>query len=302
MASLSLLVLAAGMGSRYGGLKQVDPMGPGGETLLDYSVYDALKAGCDKVVFLIRKDIEADFRAKVGRRYEGRIPVEYSFQQLDALPGGYTPPEGRTKPWGTAHAIWCARGEIAEPFIAINADDYYGAKSYVLMADYLRKVDAAGTDFAMAGYRLDKTLSEYGSVSRGVCATDGEGRLTDIVECTGIRKDEAGIFQDGAGGERISFHGDEPVSMNFWGLTPAVFPALEGFLLEFLAAQGGELKSESYIPTALGEMVKSGGAALRVLPTDAPWFGVTYQEDKPRVQAALQALHEAGAYPASLWR
>lgn len=290
------------MGSRYGGLKQVDPMGPDGETLLDYSIYDAVQAGCDKVVFLIRRDIEDEFRQKVGRRYEGRIEVGYAFQQLDALPGGYQPNPERTKPWGTAHAIWCSSGSIAEPFVAINADDFYGAKAYAQMYGFLRGVQADSTEFALAGYRLERTLSEHGTVSRGVCTTEASGRLTAIQEYTALRREAAGIVHVVEGSERVEFTGSEPVSLNFWGLTPRVFPLLEEFLLRFLATNGNELKAESYIPTALGEMVRKGQASLQVVPTDSSWFGVTYREDKPIVQSALRALHASGDYPTPLWK
>jgi len=302
MAKLSLLVLAAGMGSRYGGLKQIDPMGPDGESLLDYSVFDALRAGFDRVVFIIRKDIEAEFRAKVGVRYEGRIAVDYVYQQLDALPAGFTVPAERTKPWGTAHAIWCAREALAEPFAAINADDFYGANSYATMAKFLSAGDAVAPRFAMAGYRLSSTLSEHGSVARGVCEVDAGGKLITIRECTAIETSGGKIFQKEADGSVKEFRGDESVSMNFWGLTPAVFPLLEEQLIEFLGKHSGEAKAECYIPTALGGMVARGQAALEVLPTDAKWFGVTYREDKPVVMEALQSLHAANTYPTPLWK
>jgi hypothetical protein len=289
------------MGSRYGGLKQVDPMGPGGETLLDYSVYDAVRAGFDRVVFIIRRDIEAEFREKVGARYEGRLAVDYVFQQLDALPGGYGVPEGRQKPWGTAHAIWCARDAVQAPFAAINADDFYGAKSYTILGDFLRGVGVAETRFAMAGYQLNRTLSEHGSVARGICQTDAAGHLTSILECTAIEGTADGILQREADGTVRTFTGLEPVSMNFWGLTPAVFPLLEDQLLRFLAAESANPKSECYIPMALGAMVSAGQASLQVLPTDAEWFGVTYRDDKPRVMESLAGLHARGTYPTPLW-
>ncbi len=302
MANLTLLVLAAGMGSRYGGLKQIDPMGPAGESLLDYSVYDALRAGFDRVVFIIRKDIEAEFRAKVGVRYEGRIAVDYVFQQLDNLPGEFTVPAERAKPWGTAHAIWCARDAVKEPFAAINADDYYGLKSYDTIGKFLRAGDASSPRFAMAGYRLRNTLSEHGSVARGVCDVNAAHQLVTIRECTAIESKDGKIFQKEADGSVQDFRGDESVSMNFWGLTPAIFPLLEQRLIEFLDQHSGEPKAECYIPTALGEMVTAGQATLEVLPTDAAWFGVTYREDKPLVTAALQKLHDAGTYPTPLWK
>ncbi len=289
------------MGSRYGGLKQVDPMGPSGETLLDYSVYDAMRAGFDRVVFLIRRDIEEEFRAKVGSRYEGRIDVAYAFQQLDALPGSFTVPADRKKPWGTAHAVWCAREVLDGPFVSINADDFYGVGSYEVLAKFLRDKTAGSTDYAMAGYRLDNTLSDHGSVARGVCEVDAAHKLTSIVEWTAIEHAEGRIFQKTDSGEK-TFTGSEPVSMNFWGLTPAVFPQLETILSDFLAANSGDLKAECYIPTALGQLTEQGKATLEVLPTNAPWFGVTYREDKPLVTEALAKLHASGEYPTPLWK
>ncbi len=301
MSSLSLLVLAAGMGSRYGGLKQVDPMGPSGETLLDYSVFDAMKAGFDRVVFLIRRDIESEFHEKVGKRYEGTVDVDYAFQQLDDTPGDAPVPEGRTKPWGTAHAVWCARGQVNGSFCSINADDFYGLRSYVVMADFLRAGDGDEPRFAMAGYRLGNTLSEHGSVARGVCKVDGRGRLMNIVEFTGIEKRGDTAVQPQPDGD-AQFSGDEPVSMNFWGFTPLVFPLLEARLTDFLARSGQDAKAECYIPTVVGDMVTDGAATVDVLPTDAPWFGVTYREDKPRVTESLAALHASRDYPTPLWR
>jgi NDP-sugar pyrophosphorylase family protein len=217
MPAPTLLVLAAGMGSRYGGLKQLDPVGPGGETLLDYSVHDAMRAGFDRVVFLIRRDIEKDFRTQIGARYDGKIAVGYAFQEIGNLPGGFSPPSGRTKPWGTAHAIWCARSEIATPFVAINADDFYGADSFRQLGGFLTNVDprAQPATFAMAGYRLDKTLSEHGTVARGICDVGEGGLLRGVEELTDIARRPDGTI---ASGER-AFAPDTPVSMNFWGFT-----------------------------------------------------------------------------------
>lgn len=289
------------MGSRYGGLKQLDPMGPSGETLLDYSVFDAVRAGFDRIVFIIRRDIEAEFREKIGARYEGKIAVDYVFQQLDTLPEGFSVPEGRQKPWGTAHAIWCARKALTGPFAAINADDFYGGKSYEVIGKFLQADPTATTRFAMAGYRLSNTLSEHGTVARGVCEVDAAGRLLHIVECTGIAGGEKISQKEADGSERI-FTGEESVSMNFWGLTPAVFPLLESQLITFLKEKSGDPKAECYIPMAIGEMVTRGEATLDVLPTDAAWFGVTYREDKPIVMESLAALHASGAYPTPLWK
>lgn len=294
MSAPTLLVLAAGMGSRYGGLKQLDPVGPGGETLLDYSVRDAMRAGFDRVVFLIRRDIEKDFRARIGARYEGRISVDYAFQQLDELPGGLVPSSGRTKPWGTAHAIWCARQAIGTPFAAINADDFYGAESFHLLGDFLRTADSAANpaQFAMAAYRLDQTLSEHGTVARGICQVGTGGLLLGVEEITDLARRADGAV---ASGDR-TFADHTPVSMNFWGFTPQIFPLLERSLRDFLAAQSGSEKAECYIPSAVAEMIASGAATVRVLPTSSAWFGVTYREDRPRVVESIAKLVASGAY------
>ncbi|MEI6463370.1 MAG: NTP transferase domain-containing protein [Verrucomicrobiota bacterium] len=289
--SLTLVVLAAGMGSRYGGLKQIDPVGPGGETVLDYAVFDALRAGFTRVVFVIRRDFEAIFREKIGARYAGRADVDYVFQSLEALPPGFTPPAGREKPWGTGHAVWCARAALGENFAVINADDFYGADSFAQLARFL--APARGGDFAMVGFRLANTLSEHGVVSRGVTAAGPDQALHSIVEHTGIAPEEVGPGR--------KFSGEEIVSMNCWGFTPALFAGLDPQFREFLAARGGEPKSEFYLPAAVSAMIGRGGAQVRVLPTASTWFGVTYREDKPRVQAAIAGLVQAGLYPEKLW-
>ncbi|HEY5812279.1 MAG TPA: sugar phosphate nucleotidyltransferase [Terrimicrobiaceae bacterium] len=302
MAKLTLLVLAAGMGSRYGGLKQIDPMGPSGETLLDYSVYDALQAGFDRIVFVIRRDIEKEFQEKIGSRYQANVPVDYVFQQLEFLPEGFSVPSERKKPWGTAHAVWCAREAITEPVAAINADDFYGRETYAVMGAFLKAAAPKSVDFAMAGYRLDHTLSEHGSVARGVCQVDGAGRLVSITECTGIERVGSEIVEKQPDGSVRKFHGEEPVSMNFWGLTPAVFPLIEDQLVEFLRTSSSDPKAECYIPVVIGELINRRKATLKVIPTDAEWFGVTYREDKPQVMKALKELHEQGVYPTPLWK
>lgn len=289
--SLTLVVLAAGMGSRYGGLKQIDPVGPGGETVLDYAVFDALRAGFTRVVFVIRRDFEALFREKIGARYAGRAAVDYVFQSLDALPPGFTPPAGREKPWGTGHAVWCARAALGENFAVINADDFYGADSFVQLARFLAAARAG--DFAMVGFRLANTLSEHGVVSRGVTAAGPDQALRSIVEHTGIAPEEVGTGR--------KFSGEEIVSMNCWGFTPALFAGLDAQFREFLTARGGEAKSEFYLPAAVSAMIGRGEARVRVLPTASTWFGVTYREDKPRVQAAIAGLVRAGLYPEKLW-
>lgn len=291
------------MGSRYGGLKQLDPMGPNGETLLDYSVYDALRAGFGSVTFVIRRDFEEIFKQQIGRRYEKQTEVRYVFQQLTDLPGGYAVPEGREKPWGTTHAIWCARDVVKEPFSAINADDFYGADAYKRVAGFLTAVpmDATPAEFAMVGFNLRKTLSEYGTVSRGVCRVDDKGMLKFIAEYLKIERVGDAAQQAEPDGSVTKFSGDETVSMNFWGFTPSVFPMLEAEMLAFLKEKGAEMKSECLIPNTVGALVNSGRANLKVLETTSIWFGITYREDKPQVQRELQKLIAAGDYPTPLW-
>jgi len=294
----TLLVLAAGMGSRYGGLKQMDPVGPAGETLLDYSVFDAIRAGFGRVVFVIRRDFEEAFREAIGARFEDRIDVGYVFQELNDLPGGFTVPGERIKPWGTGHAIWCARGAVDTPFLAINADDFYGRPAIDAVHAFLAEVPPASAEFCMAGYRLEATLSPSGSVSRGVCEISDGGLLTGVKELTRIRR-EGGVLADEATG-RV-FSGGERVSLNCWGLTPAVFGGLERLFEEFLTRRIGEEKSEFFIPSAIADLIARGQANVRVLPVDSPWFGVTYREDRPIVVAALSALTLAGEYPSPVW-
>jgi NDP-sugar pyrophosphorylase family protein len=292
----TLLVLAAGMGSRYGGLKQIEPVGPAGETVLDYAVFDAQRAGFGRVVFVIRRDFEAIFREKIGARYAGRIAVDYVFQSLDALPAGFAVPPGREKPWGTGHAVWCAREAVKENFAVINADDFYGADSFARLAAFLSESHHSSLvthHFSMVGFRLANTLSEHGAVSRGVCVADAAGALRSITEQTGILASEVGAGK--------KFSGEALVSMNCWGFTPALFGALDGQLREFLAARGGEVKAEFYLPAAVSEQIARGQAVVSVLPTLSAWFGVTYREDKPRVTAAIADLVRRGLYPDKLW-
>ena len=296
----TLLVLAAGMGSRYGGLKQIDPMGPSGETILDYSVFDAVRAGFGRVVFVIRPDFEQAFRDRVIARFADRIPAAVAFQTLDRLPAGFAVPPGREKPWGTTHAILCAREAVAEPFAMINADDFYGRDSFAVLGRRLAGQSVDATDYSMVGFTLKNTLSEHGSVTRGVCRTDPRGFLADIQELSGVRRTAAGIECAGPSGP-VRLSGDEPVSMNFWGFTPAIFAQLEERFRGFLAAHGTEPKSECFIPTTVGELVATERASCEVLRTTATWFGATYAEDKVAVQASIAALVAAGEYPASLW-
>ena len=289
----ALLVLAAGMGSRYGGLKQIDPVGPSGETILDYSVFDAMRAGFGRVVFVIRRDFEAMFKEKIGAKYAGRIAVDYVFQSLDALPPGFSVPPGREKPWGTGHATWCARDAMKEPFAVINADDFYGADSFRQLAGFLTQ--ANGTSAAMVGFQLANTLSENGAVSRGVCDVASDGSLRGVTEHSGILPTEVGAGR--------KFAGETIVSMNCWGFTPDIFSRLDEQFRVFLGKAFVEapVKAEFYLPGAVSDLIVRKEATVQVLTTASNWFGVTYREDKPRVVAALAGLVQTGQYPQKLW-
>ena len=298
----TLVILAAGMGSRYGGLKQVDPVGPSGETIMDYSVFDAVRAGFDRVVFVIRRDFEEVFRTTIGAKYAGAVPVDYAFQSVDDLPPGFTVPAERAKPWGTAHAIRAARGVVQAPFAAINADDFYGRDAFQRLAEFLTQPRAAARPrFAMVGYRLDQTLSEHGSVARGVCDVDAAGRLVTVTEMTKIVRVAGGAENREDPARPVALTGAERVSMNLWGFTPELFTALEARFPAWLAAHAQNPKAEWYIPFVVDELVGEGAAEVQVLPTESAWFGVTYREDKPLVVAAVQRLVRAGEYPAKLW-
>ena len=296
----TLFVLAAGMGSRYGGLKQIDGLGPNGETIMDYSVYDALRAGFGKVVFVIRKDFEEAFREVVISKYADKVPCEVCFQSVDKVPEGCTYNPERTKPWGTNHAVLMAKDLIREPFAVINADDFYGRESFQVLADYLKSVEGTKGKYCMVGYRVANTLSENGSVSRGVCATDENGYLTDVVERTKIEKvgDKIIYTEDGVDTEIAP---NSPVSMNMWGFTPEYFEYVEKAFVEFLQARGQELKSEFYIPTLVNDMIRSGKATCKVLDTTSKWFGVTYAEDRPQVVMKINNLVKEGVYPEKLF-
>jgi NDP-sugar pyrophosphorylase family protein len=298
MTSPTLLVLAAGLGSRYGGLKQIDPVGPGGETIMDYSIYDALRVGYGKLVFVIRKDIERPFRKIVGARFEKHIAVEYVFQELDNLPPGFSVPAGRTKPWGTMHAILMAASAISEPFTVINADDFYGTEGYRALAQYLQ----AGTmDYAMVGFVLRTTLSDFGAVSRGVCRVSDEGFLQDVVELTNIEPDGVHAKNTDAAGRITRLSGNEMVSMNMWGFTPLIFGQLREHFQKFLELNASDVQSESYLPTAVNELVLSGQARVKVLRTNDSWDGITYREDHARVVESISRLIQSGSYPKRLW-
>lgn len=298
MEAPTLLVMAAGMGSRYGGLKQIDPVGPSGETIIDYSIYDALRAGFGKLVFVIRGDIERAFKETVGARFEKRVPVEYVFQELNKLPAGFAVPEGRTKPWGTTQAVLMAADVVREPFAVINADDFYGAESYRVLAEHLK---SGSPDYSMVGFILRNTLSDFGSVARGVCRVNDAGYLSTVEELTSIERDGSGAKNTDAAGKVTELSGDEPVSMNMWGFTPAVFAQLRDVFHRFLERSGKELKTESYVPSAVNELVAAGQARVKVLRSSDSWFGVTYREDRPMVVGSIGKLVAAGRYPERLW-
>lgn len=293
----TLLVLAAGMGSRYGGLKQMDGVGPNGEIIMDYSINDAIRAGFGKVVFVIRHSFEQEFKAKINAAHFGnRIEVEYVFQELDYLPEGFSVPEGREKPWGTNHAILMAKEVIHEPFAIINADDFYGRDAFQVMGDHLRTLEGTKGQYCMVGYRLENTLSENGTVSRGVCNVDADGLLAGMTERTSIGRTANGIEYKDADGSMHPLNAGDTVSMNLFGFTPDYFVESEKLFVEWLREHGSEMKSEYYIPFAVNTFINSGYATMRVLNTTAQWFGVTYKEDRPMVVARLKALHEQGEY------
>ena len=297
----TLFVLAAGMGSRYGGLKQLDGLGPNGETIMDYSIYDAIRGGFGKLVFVIRKDFEDDFRRVVLSKYADHVPCEVCFQGIDCLPEGFTRNPERTKPWGTNHAVLMAKDLIHEPFMVINADDFYGKESFEVMAKFLLSVNGKEGEYCMAGYRVGNTLSEHGTVSRGVCATDKLGFLTDVVERTAIESKNGHIVFPDENGNEVEIPFDTPVSMNMWGFTPEYFKYTEEAFKEFLKVNGQELKTEFYIPTLVNDLIKAGKATCQVLDTPAKWFGVTYADDRQMVVDKIQALVDAGVYPNKLF-
>lgn len=293
MNNITLLIMAAGMGSRYGGLKQLDAIGPSGETIIDYSVYDAIKAGFTKVVFIIRKDFEQEFKSKITDKYEGQIQVEFAFQDLNDLPDEFTCPEGREKPWGTGHAILSARNVINEPFVAINGDDFYGRESFKVVADYYNK---GANNFSMVAFQLDKTLSIFGGVTRGLCTVKDE-KLDTVIETDNLQKTDNGV----SSAREIELDGSEPVSMNVWGFTPILFKYLEEKFVEFLSENGTEMKSEYLIPSVVNELIQSGQETVHVLRSGATWFGVTYKEDKPYVEGEIEKLVNKEEYPGKLF-
>lgn len=291
------------MGSRYGGLKQLDGMGPAGEVVLDYSVFDAIRAGFGKVVFVIRRDFEEQFRTQVGRRFENEIKVEYAFQDLNDLPSGFAVPPGRTKPWGTAHAVLAAEGVVHEPFLMINADDFYGRDAFAKIAADLRepRADDGKSHYSMVGFYLRNTLSDHGSVARGVCTRDGSGMLASVTEMTKIFKTPGGAENRENAGTPVQLTGDEVVSMNFFGFTPDIFGHLRAAFTQFLRDTGPDEKSECYVPKEVDALIQAGKADVRVLESTGKWFGVTYPDDKAEVVAAIKTLTDAGEYPSPLW-
>lgn len=303
MPAPTLIIMAAGIGSRFGGLKQVEPVGPGGELVIEYSIFDAVQAGFGKVVFLIREEMHDLFREKVGRRVEGSIETAYAFQRLDDFPPGLLVPEGRVKPWGTAHAVLSCRAQVSEPFAAINADDFYGREAFKALGGYLYGLkDSSGRlEGCMAGYVLGNTLSEHGSVARGVCSVSTDGMLERVREHLRIQRFNGVVQTSQDGMDWSPLPEDSVVSMNMWGFTPGIFIELEQRFPAFLRRSVDLLKAEFFLPEAAGEMIRDGCLSVRVLPTIARWFGVTYPADLPRVRESVRGLVEAGVYPPTLW-
>ena len=296
----TLLILAAGMASRYGSMKQIQGFGPSGETIMDYSIYDAIRAGFTKVVFIIRKDFADDFKQIFEPKLKGKVEVDYVYQDLKSFTGNYAVPADRTKPWGTAHAVLCAKDAIKEPFAVINADDFYGRDAFEKAYKFLT-TDVNPKTYCIIGYELAKTLSDNGTVSRGVCQVDGSGNLVSIAERTKIYQDGDKItYEEGEKKFEVPF--DSQVSMNFWGFDASVFPYIEKLFGEFLKEQGTNPKAEFFIPIIGDKFIRDGGGNIKVIPTSAKWFGVTYKEDAPEVQASLNALIDKGEYPTKLWK
>jgi dTDP-glucose pyrophosphorylase len=293
------------MGSRFGGLKQLEPIGPSGEKIMDYGIYDAKRAGIERVVFVIRKEFEKEFHEQVGAHYAKWVAVAYAFQELDNLPKGFDVPQGRVKPWGTVQAILAAKEKITSPFIAMNADDFYGRRAFEVLCSWLSKLvqpTVGGIEqYAMVAFQLAKTLSANGTVARGVCQVSEQGFLMTVAEHTALEAFDGGVRDVQSDGHAAVFTGMEPVSMNFWGFGPTLFEHLEDLFLQFLKEHGRELKSEFYIPLAVDTLIRAGKASVTVLNTPDPWFGVTYREDKEHVVSRIQRLVDAGEYPQSLW-
>lgn len=304
MQKPTLVIMAAGLGSRYGGLKQIDPVGPFGELIIDYSIYDAVKAGFEKVVFIIKEEIEKDFKEIIGNRIEKIVKTEYAYQRIDNLPAGFSVPAGRTKPFGTAHAILSCKGIVNESFAAINADDYYGAEAFRLLFDYLSRPKKGELyPFCMIGYRLSNTVTDYGHVARGICSVDKGGHLTRIVERTRIEKRGESIRFTENGTDWTELDKDSIVSMNCWGFSPEIIGEIERLFIDFLSDENTDpLKSEFYLPFVVDTLIKEKKAEVKVLGTTDKWYGVTYKEDKATVVSAIAKLIEEGIYPERLWK
>lgn len=297
----TLFVLAAGMGSRYGGLKQLDGVGPNGETIMDYSIFDAVNAGFGKLVFVIRKSFEQDFRDKIVKKYEKKIPVELVFQEFDKLPEGFKPNPERVKPWGTNHAVMMGKDVINEPFAVINADDFYGRESFKILADTLYELNNSENNYCMIGYRIGNTLSESGTVARGVCETDENGYLTGVVERTQVKRINGEVCFKDENDQWIAVEDNTPVSMNMWGFTPDYFKYSDDYFVKFLEDNQDNIKAEFFIPLLVNHLIVNKTAKVRVLDTPSKWFGVTYAEDRPDVVAKLKELSDNGTYPTPLW-
>ena len=298
----TLFVLAAGMGSRYGGLKQLDGLGPNGETIMDYSIFDAIRGGFGKIVFVIRKDFEEDFRKKIISKYENHIPVEVVFQSIDKLPEGFTCPAERVKPWGTNHAVLMGKEVIREPFAVINADDFYGRDSVAVIGKFLSELpEGAKNTYCMVGFRVGNTLSESGTVARGICSTDENRHLTTVVERTEIMRINGVVSYKDENGEWVGIEDNTPVSMNMWGFTPDYFNYSEEYFIDFLKENIDKPKAEYYIPLMVNKLINDGTATVEVLDTTSRWFGVTYAADRQGVVDKLQALADSGEYPSKLF-
>lgn len=298
----TLFVLAAGMGSRYGGLKQLDGLGPNGETIMDYSIFDAIRGGFGKIVFVIRKDFEEDFRKKIISKYENHIPVEVVFQSIDKLPEGFTCPAERVKPWGTNHAVLMGKEVIREPFAVINADDFYGRDSFAVIGKFLSELpEGAKNTYCMVGFRVGNTLSESGTVARGICSTDENRHLTTVVERTEIMRINGVVSYEDENGEWVGIEDNTPVSMNMWGFTPDYFNYSEEYFIDFLKENIDKPKAEYYIPLMVNKLINDGTATVEVLDTTSRWFGVTYAADRQGVVDKLQALADSGEYPSKLF-
>ncbi len=301
----TLLLLAAGMGSRYGGLKQLDGLGPNGETIMDYSIYDAIQAGFGKIVFVIRKDFEDDFREKILKKYEGHVPLELCFQSLDALPEGFSCPEGRVKPWGTNHAVMMAKEVIHEPFCVINCDDFYNRDCFMVIGKFLSSLpEGSRNAYAMVGFRVGNTLSENGTVARGVCSKDDCGNLTTVVERTEIMRIDGKVSYKDEQGAWVAIDDNTPVSMNVWGFTPDYFEYSDAYFREFLSQPESmtNLKAEFFIPLMVNKLITDGTATVKVLDTTSKWFGVTYAADRQGTVDRIQKLVDEGVYPEKLFK